>query len=92
MTGVIATPCTAVMLTQLVEGGGATVTEQLTVPVLPALLITARSETRKFLSLSFQHRKRTLAPLSSSSIIQEMPLAEIQLYLVPANLAKYSQS
>lgn len=37
VTGVIATPCTAVIVTQLADGGGATVTEQLSVPWLPAL-------------------------------------------------------
>ena len=37
VTGVMADPCTAVMLTQLAVGGAFTVTEQLTVPVCPVL-------------------------------------------------------
>ena len=37
VTGVIATPLTAVMVTQVADGSGFTVTEQFTVPVLPAL-------------------------------------------------------
>ena len=41
VTGVIATFCTAVIATQLaVTGGGATVTEQFTVPVWPAASVT----------------------------------------------------
>ena len=40
VTGVIAMPCTAVMLTQLALTGGAMVTEQFSVPELPAESIT----------------------------------------------------
>ena len=40
VTGVIATPLTAVMETQVADGGALTVTEQLTVPALPALSLT----------------------------------------------------
>jgi hypothetical protein len=36
VTGVIATPCTAVIATQSAVGGECTVTEQFTVPELPA--------------------------------------------------------
>src|SRR5581483_3082071 len=39
-TGVIATPCTAVIDTQVADTGGFTVTEQFTVPVLPFLSFT----------------------------------------------------
>ncbi len=40
VTGVIATPWTAMMDTQVALTGGATVTEQFTVPVLPAESVT----------------------------------------------------
>ncbi len=41
VTGVIVTPCTAVIVTQLAAiGGGATVTEQLNVPLLPPESVT----------------------------------------------------
>jgi len=41
VTGVIGTPCTAVIETQLAVGGGFTVTEQWAVPVWPSLSVTA---------------------------------------------------
>jgi hypothetical protein len=40
VTGVIAIPCTATIATHVALTGGATVTEQLTVPVFPALSVT----------------------------------------------------
>ena len=40
VTGVMGKPCTAVIDTQLAVGGGFTVTEQFTVPLLPALSVT----------------------------------------------------
>ena len=40
VTGVIATPCTAVMATHVALTGGATVTEQFTVPVCPPPSVT----------------------------------------------------
>ena len=39
VAGVIATPCTAVITTQVAVGGALTVTEQLNVPVLPLLSV-----------------------------------------------------
>jgi hypothetical protein len=40
VTGVIAVPCTAVIETHVALTGGATVTEQFTVPLLPAESVT----------------------------------------------------
>ena len=40
VAGVMATPCTALIDTQVALTGGATVTEQFTVPVLPAESLT----------------------------------------------------